>query len=98
MPARAYEQLRLLTGNHVREPLTARQQQVWAALAVGLSDGEIAQEFTITAATVRSHVVALERAIFDGADIVPSRALLVVEFWLHTSCCTAHLLQTIKTA
>jgi hypothetical protein len=98
MPALASDVLQCLSANHIVSPLTHRQQEVWACVACGLTDGEAARDLGVSPSTVRGHVAHLERALFDAMDIAGSRPLLIAYFWLHTGCCTRGLLESVKTA
>jgi ATP/maltotriose-dependent transcriptional regulator MalT len=98
MPALANELLQRLSTSHIIPPVTQRQQQVWACVACGLTDGEAARDLDVSPSTVRGHVASLERALFDPLEIAGSRPLLIVYFWLHTGCCTRGLLESVKTA
>jgi ATP/maltotriose-dependent transcriptional regulator MalT len=98
MPALANDLLQRLSTSHIIPPVTQRQQQVWACVACGLTDGEAARDLDVSPSTVRGHVASLERALFDPLDIPASRQILAIYFWLHLPCCTERFLQTIKTA
>jgi len=91
----ATRRLRALQSRH-QVSIPERRAIVLVLNAVGLSDIEIARQAAITPRSVRRHLELARIAIATDTDGYPTREAAATWVWLHASCCTAPVLQSLS--